>query len=523
MAFFNHFRETAWCKNPVTHMKVCGPPPLKIGGVHGQGDTGKSIYRRTWSYRMWVNMPNQKEHCAHTLSLYGVEGRDIHSWIDSPVKIVGPTHQRFRHTKGMVAEVIKIFGESYDGDAQLIENIVLDHLSMDRDFSRLTEGQKEKISDFFSELGNWTAQKQYDFARSLGITTWKLSHYRRKHLSIERVCIPCGKRFTSHRLTLKRWGTLFCSKECHYDFVHPLIECPSCGKRFRKGPKTKYCSRECSDVGAAEAEKLRRKEREYTLVCKHCKDGFTHNHKNKKYCSPECRYDASHPEVVCQNCGIRFRVMESIKDTRKFCDWKCRNEYFSKQKNDDVYKEMIQERKKILLKNEELKKEKVCPVCGVTFYAAQDYCSGACKKEGICRKNIKSRTHPCLNCGESTSRRRFCCDGCGHVYSNENRSNGRCRDCGRSIEKKSTRCSGCYGIFLAKKVEEGEKQGNWSFATRVFAKAICNLRDIDREAYLKMRNSLTREQKIKFDRILSKFYTKFYGDSYRAAKKRLKE
>jgi len=74
-------------------------------------------------------MPNCEEHCEHTLKRYGVEGRDIHTWIDEPSKLYGASHREVRHDTEAREMVKKIFGEKYGEN--LAENIFLDHMLLD--------------------------------------------------------------------------------------------------------------------------------------------------------------------------------------------------------------------------------------------------------------------------------------------------------------------------------------------------------------------------------------------------------
>ena len=72
-------------------------------------------------------MPNLRVHCLLTEQRYGVTGRDIHKWMDEPVKLYGPTHRIVRHNK--YQELPQQFIEQYG--AELAYNIMLDHLLAD--------------------------------------------------------------------------------------------------------------------------------------------------------------------------------------------------------------------------------------------------------------------------------------------------------------------------------------------------------------------------------------------------------
>lgn len=72
-------------------------------------------------------MPNNLEHCQRSLERYGVEGEDIHSWMDEPAKIYGSVHRLLRHELDWIP---KQFIDKYGED--LTRNIMLDHVSFDK-------------------------------------------------------------------------------------------------------------------------------------------------------------------------------------------------------------------------------------------------------------------------------------------------------------------------------------------------------------------------------------------------------
>jgi len=76
-------------------------------------------------------MPNLEEHCRRTLKQYGVEGRDIHSWLDEPSRQYATAHRQFRHDTETVRLAGEIFGKVYG--KSLAENIALDHIMMDHE------------------------------------------------------------------------------------------------------------------------------------------------------------------------------------------------------------------------------------------------------------------------------------------------------------------------------------------------------------------------------------------------------
>ena len=104
-------------------------------------------------------MPNLEEHCRHTLRRYGVEGRDIHQWLDEPARRYASGHRQFRHDSETIKLVGEIFGEKYG--AQSAENIALDHILTDHqeEIKRRNEEKQEiyrgpteeEIREFYSQ------------------------------------------------------------------------------------------------------------------------------------------------------------------------------------------------------------------------------------------------------------------------------------------------------------------------------------------------------------------------------------
>ena len=76
-----------------------------------------------------IIMPSLEEHCEMTLKRYGVEGRDIHTWLDEPSREYAASHRQFRHDSETVKLVGELFGKTYG--ASLAENIALDHIMVD--------------------------------------------------------------------------------------------------------------------------------------------------------------------------------------------------------------------------------------------------------------------------------------------------------------------------------------------------------------------------------------------------------
>ena len=96
-------------------------------------------------------MPNIEEHCSHTLKRYGVEGRDIHQWLDETSRKYTSGHRQFRHDTETIKLVGEIFGKNYGKG--LAENIALDHIMLDHkeEIERRKEERERQIHRGFTE------------------------------------------------------------------------------------------------------------------------------------------------------------------------------------------------------------------------------------------------------------------------------------------------------------------------------------------------------------------------------------
>ena len=95
-------------------------------------------------------MPNLEEHCKHSLKHYGVEGREIHAWLDQPCRTYGKGHRQFRHDTETIKFVGKTFGDKYGRD--IAENIALDHIMLDhREGIKRRNEEKQEIYRGFTD------------------------------------------------------------------------------------------------------------------------------------------------------------------------------------------------------------------------------------------------------------------------------------------------------------------------------------------------------------------------------------
>src|SRR3990170_4160872 len=76
-------------------------------------------------------MPNNEEHCEHSLKRYGVRGDDIHKFLDEPCRTMGQNHREYRHDTKTIKLVGEVFGKKYG--RELAESIALDHITADHE------------------------------------------------------------------------------------------------------------------------------------------------------------------------------------------------------------------------------------------------------------------------------------------------------------------------------------------------------------------------------------------------------
>lgn len=88
-------------------------------------------------------MKTCEEHCEHTRKRYGISGREIHEWMDSPVKVVGALHRKFRHDIKKDLPAAHAIFDRYYGPT-MVENIFLDHLIADSPKKNRKEAFKDE-------------------------------------------------------------------------------------------------------------------------------------------------------------------------------------------------------------------------------------------------------------------------------------------------------------------------------------------------------------------------------------------
>ena len=174
-------------------------------------------------------------------------------------------------------------------------------------------------------------------------------------------CSNCDKVFNKKTKEINRskTGKHFCCPECVKEhFKNPFntpgykqgkyVECAACGKETYKIPsdikEKNFCSHKClgvwrsrNAVGEA-AHNYKNALNNYT--CEFCGKEFTGYHKDRKFCSTECKGKNQHKrkEIKCHSCGkmhvrpnsyIKWQKLRGRK--RNFCSKECFTAYNTKE------------------------------------------------------------------------------------------------------------------------------------------------------------------------------------------------
>jgi len=204
--------------------------------------------------------------------------------------------------------------------------------------------EREQILLFFSNPENWEKKRVWAFAEKLGISVSTLKLFmKNNHLSTIKVCLNCGKKFETYLVS--PW---YCSKECRFEYKHPMKKCVTCGRLYRAFSKMqKYCSPKCAprvssyksvpmiNMKCKKCDKvfLGRKNYKYCIDCSpsglrkcpRCGKEFICR-SQRKYCSNECAFPKEKP-IPCITCG---NIFVPDRDKKVFCGIKCRDTYWKK-------------------------------------------------------------------------------------------------------------------------------------------------------------------------------------------------
>ena len=263
-------------------------------------------------------MPVLKKHCQRSLERYGTDGREIHSWMDEPVSVIGPTHRIYRHDRKDFKMLPLPIKQKYGKELAL--QIFLDHIIYDEETNSLSKNHSRWTKDEINilrrlELESINLKELARKGVKLLNRSEKSIYSKGTKLNLDpheiRTCPECGTEFKT-KLPFQK----FCSKVCknRNNSKNEPIVCIECGRKFRGKKGRKYCSDECSTkYWKKQNQKLKTlKQKENPKICQHC--GKEYTGRGNKYCSTECRirYKLEHSsipkeiKIICKECGKEF-------------------------------------------------------------------------------------------------------------------------------------------------------------------------------------------------------------------------
>lgn len=221
---------------------------------------------------------------------------------------------------------------------------------------------------------------------------------------VQSTCIFCGHAFSyqDHGRRKREYCSERCRRLSHKARVVALVassggvaKCKICGKEFKVGRSTAFCSKECrerhmSQVREAMAERMGKKKRH--VACKQCGKEFDTNFMRQNFCSPRCKKDYENAlrskerervrkeregnpiTAKCEWCGSEFTYVYNGKD-RRFCSVRCI------QKAYDDYAKGLRRRIRESFKG----KTRLCEACGSPFtlewrFPNKRFCSKSCQR-----------------------------------------------------------------------------------------------------------------------------------------------
>lgn len=132
-----------------------------------------------------------------------------------------------------------------------------------------------------------------------------------------------------------------------------IFNCAYCGKETtgNKGHREKYCCPECFYK-----DKTKKNDEQRTKRCLWCGKEFKSKYKKQKYCCRQCvdEYQRTlvgelspkfkQVELICEQCGKKFKIKQSKADKTRFCSKECSNVWFAEYQRDPERKEKAAKR-----------------------------------------------------------------------------------------------------------------------------------------------------------------------------------
>jgi len=93
-------------------------------------------------------MVDNKKHCQSCLQKYGIDGKDIHDWMDEPSYVYREKHRHFRHN--LKQEIPICFINKYG--KELSRNVILDHIILDSKIKNGIVNEFTSLDDIIQEI-----------------------------------------------------------------------------------------------------------------------------------------------------------------------------------------------------------------------------------------------------------------------------------------------------------------------------------------------------------------------------------
>lgn len=209
-------------------------------------------------------------------------------------------------------------------------------------------------------------------------------------------CDFCGKEFNKKPSHLHK--TNFCSRECYDNYHSVTCECDYCGKKLKMNKykfdraKHHFCDRKCQGKFRSKfycgENSFNYKDSINAYICKECGKEFFSYHKNRIYCSIECKSNSQKDRVtlVCDYCGNEFERCNSevkwhdLRGYKKiFCSSKCSYEYYSGENSPN----WIEDRSQLKDQNKSIRWSKNMIKWRKSVYERDNYTCQICGRYGV--------------------------------------------------------------------------------------------------------------------------------------------
>lgn len=164
-----------------------------------------------------------------------------------------------------------------------------------------------------------------------------------KRKTQHKTCLFCKIQFSTLREVAK-----YCSVKCRMSAQstelnlqrkRKEIKCKNCNKKveLHAYEKTIFCSKDCGfDFRRKNPIRISDdKKRKKSVVCKKCNTEFRvwNYRQNVQYCSRKCKHEDSAELLICKTCGVQYSIPKHRTSGRKFCSLECAERGCEKRKS----------------------------------------------------------------------------------------------------------------------------------------------------------------------------------------------